>query len=182
LIKQLVISAIVILAGSALALQIDRITDELFHGDFKVVDGDTLRLGAQRMRLMGFDAPELKQRCGEGAESWPCGVAAKQALEALAKRDAFRCEGGKSDQYGRLLVFCFVGDEDVGEVMVRSGMALATQSLLYRPQQLMARNEKVGLWSGPFDYPSDWRKMNRRAEMSAPLLAIVPIVRRAIGW
>jgi endonuclease YncB( thermonuclease family) len=182
LIKQLLISIIIIIAGALVALQIDRLSDEHYRGDFKVVDGDTLRLGNERMRLMGFDAPELKQRCGGEADSWACGEAAKQALQTLVARGDFRCEGGKSDKYGRRLVFCFVGDEDVGALMVRSGMAVATQKLLYQSQQLIARNEGVGLWSGPFERPSDWRKLHKRAEIGLPLLALLMVVRRSIGW
>lgn len=170
------------LGGCALLLQIDRMTDEHYRGAFKVVDGDTLRLGDLQLRLMGFDAPELKQRCGEEADSWACGLAAKQALQSLVDRGNFHCEGGKLDKYQRLLVFCFADGRDVGEIMVASGMAVATQKILYQRQQMSARNEGVGLWSGPFERPVDWRKLNRRADVGLPLIALLMVVRRSIGW
>ena len=35
-----------------------------------VTDGDTLRNGPERIRFHGIDAPESKQRCRAGGESW----------------------------------------------------------------------------------------------------------------
>lgn len=182
MIKRLMLYSLVIVFGILLLLQIDRWNDENYRGTFRVVDGDTLRLGELRFRLLGFDAPELKQRCGGDADSWACGEAAKKALQHLVDQPDFHCRGGKKDKYARLLVFCFVGDVDVGETMVASGMAVATQKILYQKQQSAARSEKVGLWSGSFDRPGDWRKMHRRAEMALPMVVLLMVVRRAIGW
>lgn len=182
MLKQITVYLLVIVAGCAILLQLDRLSDETYRGRFSVVDGDTLRLGEQRFRLLGFDAPELKQHCGEDADSWACGEAAKHALQTLVNRGDFYCEGGKLDKYRRLLVFCYAGTQDVGEIMVASGMAVATQKILYQRQQFAARNERVGLWSGPFDRPGDWRKMHQRAEFALPMIALLMVVRRSIGW
>ena len=35
-----------------------------------VTDGDTLRIGSERIRFHGVDAPESKQRCRAGGETW----------------------------------------------------------------------------------------------------------------
>ena len=35
-----------------------------------VTDGDTLKIGPDRIRLHGIDAPESKQRCRTGAKTW----------------------------------------------------------------------------------------------------------------
>ena len=52
-----------------------------------IVDGDTLRLGGERIRLKGMDAPELAQSCtGADGRSWPCGQQAKAALGAGDRR------------------------------------------------------------------------------------------------
>ena len=47
-----------------------------FSGAAIAADGDSLRLGTDRIRLVGIDAPELTQVCWDasGAE-WPCGRA-----------------------------------------------------------------------------------------------------------
>ena len=50
----------------------------------KVGDGDSLQAGAERLRLFGIDAPELKQACtDENRVKYACGQAAKDALELL---------------------------------------------------------------------------------------------------
>ena len=43
------------------------------------VDGDTLKIGGQTIRLYGIDAPELKQTCG----NWPAGELAQEALALM---------------------------------------------------------------------------------------------------
>lgn len=182
ILRQLLVGAVIVAGGSYAALKIDQMGDATYKGQFTVVDGDTLRFQDQRMRLLGFDAPELKQRCGEETDSWACGQAAKKALQALVDKPGFHCKGGRTDKYRRLLVFCFVGEEDVGEIMVKSGMALATQRLLYQREEQMARQEGLGLWSGSFDRPVDWRQMHQRAELGLPLMALLMVVRRSIGW
>ena len=48
-------------------------------GAVTVTDGDTLRLGAERVRLHGIDAPESKQTCRAGGETWRCGAAVTRA-------------------------------------------------------------------------------------------------------
>lgn len=68
-----------------------------------VVDGDTIRIGDRRVRLTGFDAPEMQGRCA--AES----AAALQAQAELARWLAmgpFQLDGGADpprDRYGREL-------------------------------------------------------------------------------
>ena len=47
----------------------------LIAGHAEVTDGDTLRIGATRIRLTGIDAPELAQTCtGQSGKEWPCGA------------------------------------------------------------------------------------------------------------
>lgn len=68
-----------------------------------VVDGDTIRIGDRRIRLTGFDAPELEGECPAESE------AARQAQAELARWLAlgpFQLDGGESpprDKYGREL-------------------------------------------------------------------------------
>src|SRR5262245_59324026 len=48
-----------------------------------VIDGDSLRTGSEEIRLVGIDAPELRQTCRDGQDrEWSCGRAAKARLAA----------------------------------------------------------------------------------------------------
>ena len=53
-------------------------------GPARVIDGDTLAVGAVRIRLFGIDAPEHDQTCGAAGATWPCGAAAARRLGELA--------------------------------------------------------------------------------------------------
>src|SRR5258706_13888797 len=49
----------------------------------RVVDGDTLVVGATKVRLEGIDAPETDQICLDAkGDHWTCGIEAGDRLEA----------------------------------------------------------------------------------------------------
>ena len=43
-------------------------------GNAKVVDGDTIHIGLNKIRLHGIDAPETNQTCEKNNVAWSCGV------------------------------------------------------------------------------------------------------------
>ena len=47
---------------------------DLVEGTAFVIDGDTIEINEERIRLHGIDAPELAQRCTEGGHLYPCGL------------------------------------------------------------------------------------------------------------
>lgn len=50
-------------------------TAETLSGPARVVDGDTLELGKERIRLFGIDAPESKQLCKNNrGNDYACGA------------------------------------------------------------------------------------------------------------
>ena len=50
----------------------------------QVIDGDSLRNGSEQIRLVGIDAPELRQTCRDAqGREWSCGRAAKARLAEL---------------------------------------------------------------------------------------------------
>lgn len=62
-------------ASAALALQAEPAIAETLTGAPRVVDGDTLEFGSERVRLYGVDAPESKQSCKDrSGKDFPCGA------------------------------------------------------------------------------------------------------------
>jgi endonuclease YncB( thermonuclease family) len=134
-----------------------------FGGRADVVDGDTLRFGAQRVRLTGLDAPELDQTCRDAAgEGYACGAAAKAFLVGFIGGRQVDCLRSGHDRYGRALAKCSVASSDLGNAVVGAGWAVAEADYLFAVGE--ARLEKRGIWQGGFDAPADWRRTHGAAE------------------
>ena len=59
-------------------------------GTASVIDGDTIEVHGQRIRLHGIDAPESRQLCRMEGEPWPRGRDAANALvDKIAHRPLF---------------------------------------------------------------------------------------------
>ena len=52
-------------------------------GQPRVIDGDTIEVAGQRVRLHGIDAPESRQLCRKDGKPWRCGKDATSALKAF---------------------------------------------------------------------------------------------------
>jgi len=130
----------------------------------QAADGDSLRLGGQRIRLSGIDAPELHQTCqNDKGKPYPCGVLAKRQLERTIKGPGLKCETVATDRYGRSVAACTVNGRDLSDVMVRSGWALdTTRDGVYLAAEAEARRARRGMWAGTFEEPADWRLRNPR--------------------
>ena len=79
-----------------------------------VVDGDTFRYGAERVRLRSIDTPELNE---------PGGQAARLRLEELLRRGPVRIVPRGRDVYDRLVADVFVDGQNVAEMLNREGYA-----------------------------------------------------------
>jgi endonuclease YncB( thermonuclease family) len=137
----------------------------------KVVDGDSLEIGSDRIRLYGIDAPEGRQDCRRNGETWRCGDAAAAALRRLVQGATLRCTPRDTDEYGRSVSVCRNGSTDVNAEMVRSGLALAYRrySNAYVDEENAARAAKRGLWASEFTPPWDYRRDSREeAPRAAP--------------
>ena len=78
------------------------------------IDGDTLRMGSERIRLRGIDTPELTE---------PRGPEARQRLEQLLKEGPISIVPHGQDVYGRTVADVFVNGKDVAEVLKQEGFA-----------------------------------------------------------
>ena len=131
-------------------------------GSARASDGDSFRLGEDRVRLLGLDAPELAQLCtrSDGSD-WPCGRAARDRMAALLSSGPVDCIPEDKDQYGRLLATCILQGGDLGVVMVEEGLAISTGR--YWTEEAAARADGRGIWQGGFDAPRDWRDDHPRS-------------------
>ena len=94
-------------------------------GVASVIDGDTLEIHGQRIRLHGIDAPESRQLCRLDGKPWQCGKDAANALADKIARRPVSCEGLGRDRYKRIIARCTVAGEDLEKWMVANGLALA---------------------------------------------------------
>lgn len=84
-----------------------------------VVDGDTLDVEGDRIRLWGIDAPELGTRDGEAAAAF------LRSLVGGVGRGELMCETFYFDRYGRRVARCEVsGGDDIACQMVSAGHAV----------------------------------------------------------
>ena len=124
-------------------------------GQASVVDGDTIEIHGERVRLFGIDAPESAQLCTASGREYRCGQQAAFALADRIGQNTVRCEPHDRDRYGRTVAVCYVGGEDLDAWMVRQGWALAYRkySSAYVGDEDDARNAHRGSRQGEFQVP-----------------------------
>ena len=130
-------------------------------GRASVIDGDTLEIHGQRIRLSAIDAPEGGQTCLDtSGKPWRCGTMAARAMDDLTAGKTLSCDPRDVDRYGRIVAVCTAGGVDVGAALVQAGLAVAYRKygLDYVADEQAAQNAGRGMWAGRFDMPWDWRK------------------------
>jgi endonuclease YncB( thermonuclease family) len=131
----------------------------------KIREGDSIAIGATRIRLGGIDAPSTDQLClNTKGERWTCGVAARDELIKHVGTKSWTCHSRTTDRRGRTVARCEVEGEDIQKWMVGSGWALAYTRVSkdYEADEKAAREAKAGMWQGAFIAPWDWRERNKK--------------------
>jgi endonuclease YncB( thermonuclease family) len=141
-----------LILGSIQAALADDLT-----GQASVIDGDTLEIHGTRIRLWGVDAPESSQLCrGEDSLQYQCGAKAANALDAFLARRPVSCSPITQDQYRRTVASCSVEGVDLGEWLVRNGLALDWPQYSkgkYDAAQRDAEHAGRGMWAGSYVEP-----------------------------
>jgi endonuclease YncB( thermonuclease family) len=152
-----------------------------FTGVPSIVDGDTLTIGATKVRLKGIDAPETDQICLDAnGIRWSCGIESRDRLTAHIASREIKCTPTGVDAYRRTLAICWLAGQDLNAWMVQEGWALAyvKYSSIYVHAEEDARANRRGLWQGAFIAPWDWRHRNNRTAILGTLS--VPVTAQTI--
>ncbi|WP_315720139.1 MULTISPECIES: thermonuclease family protein [unclassified Bradyrhizobium] len=157
------------LASASWALTADLgLADEIV-GRATVVDGDTIEIHGERIRLWGIDAPESDQLCrNSDSDLYPCGRQSAASLAAIlyAIPRPVTCTPKEKDQYGRTVAVCLLGvpGPDLGQWLVSKGLALDWPKYSqgqYAEQQRAAEKAERGMWAGSFVEPWRYRECVR---------------------
>jgi endonuclease YncB( thermonuclease family) len=127
------------------------------RGRAVVVDGDSLVVGSERIRLYGVDAFERHQQCPAGAGRLiDCGQRAAQELARHVQDADIDCEVRDRDRYGRLVAICWAGAIELNALLVRQGWAVAyhAYSSRYAAAEMLARETGSGVWAYVREAPS----------------------------
>lgn len=158
-----------ILAAVAAIWCVDAVAEpSAWSGTARVIDGDTISIRQQRIRIAAIDACELDQTGLRSGQTWRCGVVARSYLRKMIDGQHVRCDIIDQDRYRRLVGQCFAGDIDVGLAMVNAGLAEAMLRYLpvshpislveYGEAEKRARDNGLGIWSAEIESPHLYRR------------------------
>jgi micrococcal nuclease len=110
----------------------------------KIIDGDTVIIEGNSVRLLGIDSDE---------RGYPCYSEAKERIEEiiLNKEVEIESDGEDKDQYGRYLRYIFLDGKNINLQLVKEGLAVARfspENTKYKKEILAAekraRENKIG--------------------------------------
>lgn len=142
-------------------------------GTARVVDGDTIGIRDQRIRLAAIDACEVDQSGTRGGVEWPCGKIARSFMRSIADGKHVTCRVIDTDQYRRLVAQCFESGRDIGLAIVAAGLAETLFRYLPRQHGMnlgeyvgteeRAKAANAGMWSAEIVKPSEFRRASKSA-------------------
>lgn len=157
-------------------------------------DGGTLQFAGSTFRLDGIEVPPVDQICiDEHADSWACGIEAREQLAKLIAGKQVRCGDLGPDPVGRKrrLGLCIVEGEtaNLSQLLAQKGFAVADAKGKFKADEMAARTDRRGLWKGCFAAPADFRmwkkdaallgnacRADRDAEIRAVLFSAEPVM------
>lgn len=134
-------------------------------GQASVIDGDTIEIHGQRIRLFGIDAPESDQLCrGDDSLQYHCGAKAANELDAFIAGRSVSCTDIDERTYRRVVAVCTVDGVDLADRLVRQGLALDWPKYSkgdYAVAQTEAKHAGRGVWAGSYVVPWVYRACKR---------------------
>lgn len=92
-----------------------------------VIDGDTIDVNGERIRIANIDAPEIRGAKCDAEKR--LGIVAKHRLEQLVQAGRLEIipgdpkNGRVRDRHGRTLATIRIDGDDVGEILIRDSIA-----------------------------------------------------------
>lgn len=158
---------LVALAFASCSASPDRSSHQAFEAKARALDGDTV---AVDFRLLGVDAFKRRQLCERASSCWQCGKAAQDfAANALRSRTAV-IRLTPNSTYGRPVAVVTVDGQDLGERLIRSGLAIPeagylrddpTRAARYHAAFVQAKASGAGALTGRWLEPARWRRGDR---------------------
>ncbi|MBK8161380.1 MAG: thermonuclease family protein [Rhodospirillaceae bacterium] len=138
------------------------VADEpVLAGAASVIDGDTIEIAGQRIRIMDVDAPERGQHCTAADRSlWPCGDAAADALATVMHGKQVSCGTVGKPSRGLQLARCAAEGVDLANWLLAAGWAVPARNCKCEVARDLARLAEAGghgIWGSAFQLPWDWR-------------------------
>jgi endonuclease YncB( thermonuclease family) len=125
-----------------------------------VIDGHTLVIGEQVVRLTAMQSPALEQTCPLHQTSWRCGEKAKDNLAAMVSKTLVTCVVTGPAMPPAVAAVCRTpNNDDLGRSQVRDGLAVVNRNFFpldYQDQEQEAKAQKRGMWAGKFVLPWMW--------------------------
>ena len=134
------------------------------NGKAKVIDGDTIHINKNKIRLHGIDAPEKEQKCNLNDKEWLCGITATIELQKIINNKNVICKIKGRDKYQRYIGICFANNINLNKKMVEKGWAIAYRyySLDYIKEEKEAIKNENGIWISKFTEPYIFRKSKKK--------------------
>lgn len=155
------------LAGMSFAAAVAHAGPQTFDARARALDGDTV---AVDFRLLGVDAFERRQLCQRVSGCWQCGKAAQDFAASALRSKTARIRLTPSSSYGRPVATVTVDGQDLGERMIRAGLAIPAVQYLrsdppraarYQSAFAQAKAARAGAFGGRWLEPSRWRQGER---------------------
>ncbi len=135
-------------------------------GQARVIDGDTIEVVGQRIRLAVVDAPEMQQTCDVNGKPVACGAAARHRLLTLLAGRRVQCDHRGAYSHKRAVANCDVGGVNVTLALLSEGIGKIDHRFLnewprfaagWTEAEARAEAARRGLWQGHAVTPSVWR-------------------------
>lgn len=141
-------------------------TDKIISGYGYTLDGNTVKIGTNTVRLLGSVAPHLDQMGQDGiGREYPAGLYARDVLASIIADQPLGCRvvpqnGNETDKNGNYYGICAAPQVgDVSAEMIRRGWAMIDRSgetqvySTYVDIESKSKTILRGIWQGPLEKP-----------------------------